>query len=114
MLRPNVAARVRLARPLSDLVRVPRQTSDDRLYQSSRDHPGGGSQVGWGQWIQRPFASPCHSRSGPGRGREGRRDVLVPVTARKQLNDLPDDMITRVNIVYYSDAKDALLKAVLE
>ena len=84
------------------------------LYQSSRDHSGDGSQVGWGQWIQRPFASPCYPRSGPGRGREGRRDVLVPVTARKQLNDLPDGMITRVNIVYYSDAKDALLKAVLE
>jgi len=45
---------------------------------------------------------------------KGAETVLVPVTARKQLNDLPDDMITRVNIVYYSDAKDALLKAVLE
>jgi ATP-dependent Lon protease len=45
---------------------------------------------------------------------KGAETVLVPVTARKQLNDLPDDMITKVNIVYYADAKDALLKAVLE
>ena len=45
---------------------------------------------------------------------KGAETVLVPVTARKQLNELPDDMITRVNIVYYADAKDALLKAVLE
>jgi ATP-dependent Lon protease len=45
---------------------------------------------------------------------KGAETVLVPVTARKQLNDLPDEMITKVNIVYYADAKDALLKAVLE
>ena len=45
---------------------------------------------------------------------KGAETVLLPVTARKQLNDLPDEMITKVNIVFYSDAKDALLKAVLE
>lgn len=45
---------------------------------------------------------------------KGAETVLMPVTARKQLNELPDELITRVNIVYYADVKDALLKAVLE
>jgi ATP-dependent Lon protease len=45
---------------------------------------------------------------------KGAETVLMPVSARKQLNDLPDEMITKVNIVYYADARDALLKAVLE
>jgi ATP-dependent Lon protease len=45
---------------------------------------------------------------------KGAETVLMPVSSRKQLNDLPDDMITRVNIIYYADARDALLKAVLE
>jgi len=40
--------------------------------------------------------------------------VLMPVSARKQLNDLSDDMATKVDVVYYRDAKDALLKAVSE
>ena len=45
---------------------------------------------------------------------KGAETVLMPVTARKQLNELPDGLITKVNIVYYADVKDALLKAVLE
>lgn len=45
---------------------------------------------------------------------KGAETVLLPVAARKQLNDLPDEMITKVNIVFYADARDALLKAVLE
>jgi ATP-dependent Lon protease len=40
--------------------------------------------------------------------------VLLPVTARKQLNDLSDDMATKVDVLYYGDAKDALLKALTE
>jgi ATP-dependent Lon protease len=36
------------------------------------------------------------------------------VSSRKQLNDLSDDMATKVDVVYYADARDALLKAVLE
>jgi ATP-dependent Lon protease len=35
----------------------------------------------------------------------------MPVAARKQLVDLPDDIATNVTIVYYGDARDALLKA---
>ena len=45
---------------------------------------------------------------------KGAETVLMPVTARKQLNELPDELITKVNIVYYADARDALLKALLE
>lgn len=42
---------------------------------------------------------------------KGAANVLVPVSARKQLNDLPDEMATKVTIFYYADSKDALLKA---
>ena len=45
---------------------------------------------------------------------KGAAVVLMPVTLRKQLNELSDDMATKVNILYYADARDALLKAVLE
>ena len=45
---------------------------------------------------------------------KGASTLLVPVSARKQLNDLPDDMITKVNILYYTDSREALLKAIVE
>lgn len=40
--------------------------------------------------------------------------LLMPVMARKQLFELSDDMATRINILFYSDVTDALLKALLE
>ena len=40
--------------------------------------------------------------------------VLLPISARRQLFDLSDEMATRVNIQFYSDAADALLKGLLE
>jgi ATP-dependent Lon protease len=40
--------------------------------------------------------------------------LLLPVATRKQLNDLPDEIATRVTIIYYADARDALLKALNE
>ena len=40
--------------------------------------------------------------------------ILMPVTSRKQLYDLSDDMATKVDVQFYSDARDALLKAVVE
>ena len=40
--------------------------------------------------------------------------VLIPVSARKQLFDLSDEMATRVNVQFYSNTPDALLKALLE
>ncbi len=45
---------------------------------------------------------------------KGASTLLVPVSARKQLNDLPDDLITKINILYYTDSREALLKAVVE
>ena len=45
---------------------------------------------------------------------KGAETVLIPVSARRQLFDLSDDMATRVNVQFYSDTPDALLKALLE
>lgn len=45
---------------------------------------------------------------------KGATSLLMPVSCRRQLIDLSDDMATRVDIQYYSDARDALLKAMLE
>jgi ATP-dependent Lon protease len=40
--------------------------------------------------------------------------LLVPVTARRQLNDLPDDLWTKVSIEFYKDASDAVFKSLTE
>ncbi len=40
--------------------------------------------------------------------------LLMPVSARKQLNDLPDDSWTKLNIEFYKDASDAVFKALVE
>lgn len=40
--------------------------------------------------------------------------LLMPVTARRQLYELSDEMATKVDIQFYQDARDALLKAILE
>jgi ATP-dependent Lon protease len=45
---------------------------------------------------------------------KGASTLLIPVSSRKQLNDLPDDLVTKVNILYYTDAREALLKAIVE
>jgi ATP-dependent Lon protease len=45
---------------------------------------------------------------------KGAKMVLLPVTTRKQLIELDDDIATRVTLVFYSDARDALLKALIE
>lgn len=45
---------------------------------------------------------------------KGAETLLMPVSARRQLNDLSDDMVTKVNILYYADVRDALLKALVE
>jgi ATP-dependent Lon protease len=37
--------------------------------------------------------------------------ILVPISSRRQLNDLPDDLAAKITINYYTDAKDALMKA---
>jgi ATP-dependent Lon protease len=45
---------------------------------------------------------------------KGATTLLIPLNARKQLNELSDDMITKINIQYYTDLKDCLLKALLD
>ena len=40
--------------------------------------------------------------------------LLMPVAARRALNDLPDDIWTKVNIEFYSDLADAVFKSLLE
>ncbi len=45
---------------------------------------------------------------------KGATSLLMPVACRRQLVDLSDDMATRIDIQFYSDARDALLKAMAE
>ena len=40
--------------------------------------------------------------------------LLMPVAARRQLNDLPDELWTKINIEFYKDAADAVFKALVE
>lgn len=42
---------------------------------------------------------------------KGATTLLLPVSSRKQLFDLSDDMATKIDIQFYSEARDALLKA---
>ncbi len=45
---------------------------------------------------------------------KGASAILMPVTCRKQLIDLSDDMATKVDVQFFQDARDALLKAISE
>lgn len=40
--------------------------------------------------------------------------LLMPVAARRQLNDLPDELWTKINIEFYKDSADAVFKALVE
>jgi ATP-dependent Lon protease len=40
--------------------------------------------------------------------------LLMPVAARRQLNDLPDELWTKIRIEFYTDAADAVFKALEE
>ena len=40
--------------------------------------------------------------------------MLMPVSTRRHLIDLSDEMATKVDIQFYSDTTDALLKALTE
>jgi ATP-dependent Lon protease len=40
--------------------------------------------------------------------------LLVPIAARRQLNELSDEMATKLTILYYADMREALLKALVE
>lgn len=45
---------------------------------------------------------------------KGAKSLLLPVSCRKQLFDLSDGMATRLDIEFYQDARDALLKALAD
>jgi ATP-dependent Lon protease len=45
---------------------------------------------------------------------KGASALLMPVACRRQLFDLSDDMATKIDIQFYSDARDALIKAMVE
>lgn len=45
---------------------------------------------------------------------KGAKSLLLPVACRKQLFDLSDDMATRLDVEFYQDARDALLKALAD
>jgi ATP-dependent Lon protease len=45
---------------------------------------------------------------------KGAATLLMPVSSRRQLYDLSDDMATKVDVQFFSDVRDALLKALVE
>jgi len=45
---------------------------------------------------------------------KGVQTLVVPVSCRRQLNEISDDLAARLAIVYYTDARDALLKALAD
>jgi len=42
---------------------------------------------------------------------KGATTLLAPISARKQLNELSDEMATKISVLYYTEAREALLKA---
>jgi ATP-dependent Lon protease len=45
---------------------------------------------------------------------KGAAVILIPVSARKQLFDLSDDMAAKVNVLFYTDTRDAFIKAIVD
>jgi ATP-dependent Lon protease len=45
---------------------------------------------------------------------KGAKALLLPVSCRRQLFDLTDDMATKLDIEFYQDGRDALLKALVD
>lgn len=45
---------------------------------------------------------------------KGAKALLMPVSCRRQLMDLPDDLAIKLDIEFYLDARDALMKALVE
>src|SRR5216684_3110947 len=42
---------------------------------------------------------------------KGATTLLIPISARRQLNELSDDMAVKISILFYADAREALIKA---
>lgn len=45
---------------------------------------------------------------------KGAQTILLPLAARRQLNDLSDEAAAKLAILYYTDPRDALLKALVD
>jgi len=45
---------------------------------------------------------------------KGATILLIPISARRQLNELSDEMVMKLSIVYYADVREALLKALVD
>lgn len=45
---------------------------------------------------------------------KGASVVLMPISSRKQRFDLSDDLATKVAVVFYGDAREALIKAMAD
>jgi ATP-dependent Lon protease len=45
---------------------------------------------------------------------KGATTLLIPVSARKPLHELSDDMAIKINIQYYTDTRDALIKSLAD
>ncbi len=45
---------------------------------------------------------------------KGASTLLIPISARKQLNELSDEMAMKLSVLYYADPREALLKALGE
>ena len=45
---------------------------------------------------------------------KGAKSLLLPVSCRRQLFDLSDEMATKLDVEFYQDGRDALLKALAE
>ena len=42
---------------------------------------------------------------------KGATTLLIPISSRRQLNELSNEMATKMSILYYADAREALIKA---
>lgn len=45
---------------------------------------------------------------------KGASVIVMPVSSRKQLFDLSDDLATKITAVFYSDAREAFIKAITD
>jgi ATP-dependent Lon protease len=45
---------------------------------------------------------------------KGATTLLMPIAARRQLFELPDQLATKISIEFYADVADALLKTIAE
>lgn len=45
---------------------------------------------------------------------KGASVILMPISARKQLFDLSDEMATKITVLFYSDVREALIKAIAD